>query len=58
MARKYRKAFSMVCPIILDSGVLTLKDDAYRSRVRHTTSWGMTARGACPLCPCSKFRNH
>ncbi|KAI0683985.1 polyketide synthase [Cerioporus squamosus] len=47
MSRKYRNAFSMICPIILDSGVLTLNDDLYKSRVRRAASYGMTGRELC-----------
>ncbi|KAI0749982.1 hypothetical protein C8Q80DRAFT_660233 [Daedaleopsis nitida] len=47
LTRKYRNAFSIVAPLILDSRVLTLSDDSYNSRVRHMIKWGMTARDLC-----------
>ena len=45
MVKKYRNAFTIVTPAIVDSSVVTLSDDAYRKSVRHMTEWGMTARG-------------
>ncbi|KAI1783602.1 ketoacyl-synt-domain-containing protein [Ganoderma leucocontextum] len=47
LTRKYRNAFSIVSPIILDSRIVILADDTYNSRVRHMTKWGMTARELC-----------
>lgn len=45
LTRKYSNAFTIVAPIISDSRILVLSDSSYNSRVRHMTSWAMSARG-------------
>ncbi|KAI0737718.1 hypothetical protein C8Q80DRAFT_1222755 [Daedaleopsis nitida] len=47
LTRKYKNAFSIVPPIILDTSILTMSEDGYNTRVRHMVSWGMTAREVC-----------
>ncbi|KZT25650.1 ketoacyl-synt-domain-containing protein [Neolentinus lepideus HHB14362 ss-1] len=49
LTKKYKNAFCMVCPFILDSAI-ALKgddDDVYRRRLRHLADWGMTAEELC-----------
>ncbi|TFK49005.1 polyketide synthase [Heliocybe sulcata] len=49
LTKKYKNAFCMVCPAIVDSAI-ALKgddDDVYRRRLRHLTDWGMTASELC-----------
>ena len=46
MTSKYRNAFCLVAPLVMDTGVFVMSDDAhYSTRLRHFTRWGMTARG-------------
>ncbi|KAH9944952.1 ketoacyl-synt-domain-containing protein [Epithele typhae] len=45
--RKYRNAFAMEAPMIVDSSVITVGTETYNRNVRHWTRWGMTARGLC-----------
>ncbi|KAI0737725.1 KR domain-containing protein [Daedaleopsis nitida] len=47
LTRRYKNAFSIVPPIILDTSILTMSEDGYNTRVRHMVSWGMTAREVC-----------
>ncbi|EPQ57833.1 polyketide synthase [Gloeophyllum trabeum ATCC 11539] len=49
LTKKYKNAFCMVCPAIIDSAI-ALKGDAdsvYRRRLRHLTDWGMSASELC-----------
>lgn len=49
LTKKYKNAFCMVCPAIIDSAI-ALKgdvDDVYRRRLRHLTDWGMSASELC-----------
>lgn len=45
LTQKYKNAFSLVSPLILDSTIMTTNDDTYQSRLRHMSGWGMSARG-------------
>ena len=45
MVKKYRNAFTIVAPAIIDSSVIALSDEAYKKSMRRVTEWGLTARG-------------
>ncbi len=46
LTRKYKNAFSIVAPLILDSAVITASDDSHvATRLRYLIKWGLTARG-------------
>ena len=45
LTRKYKNAFSITCPAIIDSRVVSTTDAAYQSRLRHVIAYGMSARG-------------
>ena len=45
LTAKHKNAFSIVSPLILDSSVFTMSEDAYSKSLRRVSKWGMTARG-------------
>ncbi|KAI0739465.1 ketoacyl-synt-domain-containing protein [Daedaleopsis nitida] len=48
LTRKYRNAFAMVAPLILDSSIFLMNEDPhYMTRLRHVTRFALTARELC-----------
>ena len=47
LTRKYSNAFSIVSPLIVDLGELTLLEETHKRKMMNVLTWGFTARREC-----------